>query len=945
MMNDSQRLNAIKQFVADWNGRGKEKSDAHLFWLDLLTALGMKNPTQAVEFEKSIEIEEHICFIDVFMPSTKVLIEQKSRGIDLDKPARQSGDKFLTPFEQAKRYADALPRSQQPRWIVTCNFDEFRVYDIDRLPMFITDRPVEPQIIKFKHLVQEYRRLMFLVDPNDENIAEIGLNKDAVEIIAVIRKGFAKKMLAPRRFKDDEDPVQHLNPEQRDILNKFCIRLVFCLYAEDAALFKPNQFVDYLSNAADYSRALADLFKVLDTPKKQRPRELPAVLRAFEYVNGGLFADDSLVLPPFDKTVSDGITLNARNVPDKRDQKFNWFAINPTIFGALFESDLNRAVRRKGGMHYTSVENIHRVIKPLFLDALHDEFDKIRSMKNQQRRRALLKFQDKLASLTFLDPACGSGNFLTETYIQLRMLENDVLRELLNFKTLETVCTIKVTIDQFYGIEINDFACAIAQTAMWISESKMYYDTDVGIREKIKPLPLKHSARIVCDNALRLDWKKIVPDGVDYIIGNPPFVGYSFQSKEQKNDLLAATHLNNKKLDYVTGWFYKAAEFMLGTQTRAALVSTNSIVQGEQTAAVWKKLFETIHIDFAYRTFKWTSESEMQAAVHCVIVGFSHAPNDRPKLIFDGDRKIIAQNINAYLIDGADVFIESRSKPLCDVPEMIGGNRLADGGNLIIEANEYDDFIRREPRAKKFIRRLIGAEEFLKDKPRYCLWLKDATTDELKLPLIAERVEACRLDRLSGAADRQKLAATPHLFREQLNPSKCLVIPNITSERRRFIPMRFIDDNVICSNRLFLIPDAELFHFGVLTSLVHMAWMRVTAGRLEIDYSYSKTIVYNNFPWCDASAKARQHIRRTAKRILEVRGRYPERSLASLYDEATMPDDLRAAHVENDRAVMAAYEFSESLSEAEIVSRLMVMYQHLTRQAATDKFAIKRGNR
>ena len=934
-MNDTQRLNAIKQFVTDWNGRGKEKSDTQMFWSDLLRALGLKNVNSAAEFEKEVDVDGNKCWIDVFIPSTRVLIEQKSRGIDLDKPAKQSDGSELTPFEQALRYSEALPRRKQPDWIVVCNFDEFRIYDMDRVPSDIhADRHVRPQIIKYKHLVIAHKQLMFLVDPNAEDIAEIGLNKDAVDIITVIRKAFARKMLAPRRFTDAEDPVQHLNPEQKDILNKFCVRLVFCLYAEDAALFNPNQFVDYLLHAEDYTRALDDLFRVLNTPKPQRPKNLPAALRAFKYVNGGLFDDQSLVLPPFNKALSDGITLNARQVPDKRDQKFNWFAINPTIFGALFESGLQRDVRRQTGMHYTSVANIHRVIKPLFLDALHDEFDAIKRKTKNNRRAELERFQLKLASLTFLDPACGSGNFLTATYISLRTLENDVLRELLK---LGVVGSIKVSIDQFFGIELDSFACAIAQTAMWISESKMYYDTDVGARERFELLPLRHSARIVCGNALRMNWNEVVPDGVDYIIGNPPFIGYSFQSKEQKADLLAATHLNNKKLDYVTGWFYKAAEFMLGTQTRAALVSTNSIVQGEQTAAVWKKLFETIHIDFAYRTFKWTSESEMQAAVHCVIVGFSHAPNDRPKLIFDGEQKIVAQNINAYLVDGADVFIESRSKPLCDVPEMIGGNRLADGGNLIIEANEYDDFIRREPRAKKFIRRLIGAEEFLKDKPRYCLWLKDATTDELKLPLIAERVEACRLDRLSGAADRQKLAATPHLFREQLNPSKCLVIPNITSERRRFIPMRFIDDNVICSNRLFLIPDAELFHFGVLTSLVHMAWMRLTCGRLEMRYSYSASIVYNNFPWC----ARRESIERTASAILEVRGRYPERSLASLYDEATMPDDLRAAHVENDRAVMAAYGFSESLSEAEIVTRLMEMYQHLTIRPAADKMQLK----
>ena len=935
-MNDTQRLNAIKQFVTDWNGRGKEKSEAHLFWLELLTALGMKNPMQAVEFEKEIVVDGHTCFIDIFIPSTKVLIEQKSLGIDLEKSARQSDGKFLTPFEQAKRYADALPRSKQPRWIVTCNFDEFRIYDIDRLPMFVTDRPVEPQIIKFKHLVQNYKRLMFLVDPNDENIVEIGLNKDAVEIIATIRREFAKKMLAPRRFSDDDEPVEYLDAEQENILNRFCVRLVFCLYAEDAALFKPNQFVDYLKKATDYTRALADLFKVLNTPPP-RPRELPAVLRAFEYVNGGLFADDSLELPPFDKTVSEGITLNARNVPDKHKPPFNWFAINPTIFGALFESGLTRDVRRMGGMHYTSVNNIRKVIKPLFLDELHDEFDDIKRRSKKKRIAELLQFQDKLASLTFLDPACGSGNFLTETYIQLRTLENDVLRELLK---LDAVCTIKVTIDQFFGIEINDFACKIAQMAMWISESKMYYDTDVGIREKIKPLPLKHSARIVCGNALRLNWNEVVPDGVDFIIGNPPFVGGMMMTRDQKADMLDVWKVKGVgEMDYVCAWFKRVADFMIGTEIRAALVATNSITQGQQAITLWNPLMsDGVHIDFAHRTFSWMSESDDPAAVHCVIIGFSHAPNERPKIIFDGDQKIVASNINSYLLDAPNVFIENRANPLCDVPPMHFGNMPRDGGNLIIKPNDCDQFIQSEPLAEQFIHPFIGAEEFINAKDRYCLWLVNATKDDLKLPLIAKRVEGCRRFRLSSkAAATRAMAATPHLFAQITQPAgkDYLVVPSVSSERRKYIPIGFLTAETIVSNAVQIIPDAGLFHFGVLTSIVHMSWMRIVCGRLESRYRYSKDIVYNNFPWCAPSAA----IARTARGILDARAKFGDRSLASLYDESTMPDELRAAHAANDLAVKSAYGFSSELTEAEIVSRLMEMYQHLTTRPAADKIS------
>ena len=937
-MNIVKRQSILKKFVDAWSKRGSEKSDAQMFWNELLAALGFKNPSEHVRFEFPIEVDGRQCYIDVWIPTTDVLIEQKSRGIDLDKPVQQSDGSFCTPFEQAKRYADALPYSKRPRWIITCNFDEFRIYDLDRLPTSIVPIDNAPQIIKFKRLPVELRRLNFLVDPNDENIFDGSIDIKAVESIEKIRETFARKMLGKQ--KSAANPIERLTPNQRAQLNRFSVRLVFCLYAEDASLFVPNQFVDFVKrHADDFDNALAALFKVLDTPDKPvdlRPRDLPKVLRDFPYVNGGLFAANAEDIPDFDKVVANSIDLNAN------DNQLNWFAINPTIFGALFESNLNEDTRRAGGMHFTSRANILKLIKPLFLDALHDEFDEIKRKTKKNRRRALEQFQDKLASLTFLDPACGSGNFLTETYIKLRELENDVLRELLKFGV---PCTIKVSIDQFYGIEINDFAAAIAQTAMWISESKMYFDTEVLARKGVSLLPLRHSARIVCGNALRIDWNEVVPDGVDYIIGNPPFSGARVMTPENKADLVRVFDgwKNVGNLDFIACWFKRAADFMVGTETRAAFVATNSIAQGESVGTLWTPLFDSCRIDFAYRTFCWTSESENPAAVHCVIIGFSTAPDTKPRIIFDGEKKIIAKNINGYLLDAPDFSVERRAKPICNVPPMMMGSMPVDGGNLIIDANEVEEFIRSEPAARKFIRPLLGAEEFINNKRRYCLWLVDAAEDDLKLPLIAARVKAVRQFRLSSKADStRRAAAFAEKFHAVRQPStNYIAVPKVSSERRKYIPIGFVSPDVIATDLLFVVPDAELFHFGVLTSSVHMAWMRLVAGRLEISYRYSAVMVYNNFPWCDRTSA----IERTAARILEVRQQFQNRSLASLYDESTMPSELRAAHAANDRAVLDAYGFSAEMSEAEIVTRLMDLYQCLTTGAAADKIAIKRGDR
>ncbi len=589
-------------------------------------------------------------------------------------------------------------------------------------------------------------------------------------------------------------------------------------------------------------------------------------------------------------------------------------------------------------MHYTSIENIHKVIDPLFLDGLKRKLADITDEPVFKRRlKALHEFQDQLASLVFLDPACGSGNFLTETYLSLRRLENQVIKLIYNMEPLDAfVNPIKVSINQFYGIEINDFAVTVATTALWISESQMMAETESIIHHDIDFLPLHSYANIHEGNALHMDWRHVCPHP-DYIIGNPPFVGYSLQSKEQKADILSVfVDRNGKpfntagKIDYVAAWYYKAAEMMQGTNIRAALVSTNSITQGEQVASIWKPLRELfgIHIDFAYRTFRWDSEANLRAHVHCIIVGFSCANNTKDKIIFDNGQQIKANNINAYLIDAPDEFIESRNKPICEVPYMTTGNRPADGGNLIIEADEYDDFIKSEPAAKPFIKKLLGSAEFINNKKRWCLWLVNASPAQLRsMPHVMERIQKCKADRLASPdAGRRKLADKPALFRELNNPSDYIAVPKVSSEKRRYVPMGFLHADTIATDLLFILPSATLYHFGILESNVHMAWMRVVCGRLKSDYRYSKDVVYNNFPWPSPTAGQAEKIATTAQGILDARSHYPDSSLADLYNPNLMPYDLLEAHRANDRAVMAAYGFATRMTETECVSRLFDLY-------------------
>ena len=918
MLTDAQQRSAAKQFVAEWRNRGYEKGETHVFWTSLLrNVLGVDYPESFISFETQVLLG-HTSFIDAYIPETKVMIEQKGLHVDLNKPAKQSDGSLLTPYQQAKRYADELELSKKPRYIVVCNFKTFHIHDMER-------PHAAPEVLELEDLPTEYYRLSFLTDLHKAHLKrEMALSIQAGEIVGQLYDAILKQY---------HDPTAERTLKS---LNMLCVRLVFCLYAEDAGIFgAKNQFHDYLQRfeARDLRRALIDLFKVLNTREEARDPYLDEELAAFPYVNGGLFAEAEIEIPQFDEAAR---TL----LLEKASDDFNWSNISPTIFGAVFESTLNPETRRAGGMHYTSIENIHKVIDPLFLDDLRAELESCLSHKAlATRNKKLLALQDKLACLTFLDPACGSGNFLTETYLSLRRLENRLLSAIYQDQAvLGLDDVIKVSIRQFYGIEINDFAVTVAKTALWIAESQMMKATEDIVHRNLDFLPLKAYANIIEGNALRIDWNTLVPkERLNYIMGNPPFVGARLMSPKQKEDLNAIFEggKNVGNLDYVSCWYKKAAEMMSGTTIRAALVSTNSITQGEQASLLWKPLVEKlgVHIDFAHRTFRWDSEANSKAHVHCVIIGFSVAPNDKPRLLFDGDGVKTCQIVNAYLCDAPNVFIESQSKPLCAVPEIGMGNQPIDDGNYLFLPEEKEAFLQIEPAAEKYFRKWYGAQEFINNKPRWCLWLGECSPVELRqMPECLKRVENVRQFRLaSKRASTLKLAMSPTRFQtENMPKGNYIVVPKVSSERRCYIPIGLFDSSVFCSDLVFLIPDATLYHFGILTSSVHMAWMRAVAGRLKSDYRYSKDIVYNNFPWCEPTEAQKAAIEQTAQGILDARALYPDCSLADLYDETTMPPELRKAHQANDRAVMKAYGYAPSLTEPEIVADLMKRYQTLT---------------
>lgn len=927
-----------KEFAERWAGRGNEKSDNQSFWIDLLqNVYDVKQPTEYISFEKRVKNSHTNTtnFIDGYISSTLVMIEQKDIAKDLLKPIRQSGGLYLNAYQQAKQYSDDLKLSEKPRWIITCNFKEFYIYDMDK------SVPEKDSLhIELSELSKQAYQMNFLVSQTNHHlIKEQELSIKAGELVGKLYDSLLEQYkLAPL---DEKIMYEHLN--------KLCVRLVFCLYAEDAGLFeKKNQFHDYLSqySAENIREALKTLFKVLNTKNEERDPYLSEQLKAFPYVNGGLFADENVLIPPFTDELRTMLL-------DQASDEFDWSDISPTIFGAVFESTLNPETRRKGGMHYTSIENIHKVIDPLFLDDLKDEFNQIMQIKREKIRNAHLReFQNKLASLYFLDPAAGSGNFLTETYLCLRKLENKII-SIINknqfdlYASEEDFNPIKVNIDQFYGIEINDFAVTVAKTALWIAESQMMDETSLIMMTDYEFLPLKTNANIIEGNALRMDWNDVIPASeLNYIMGNPPFIGARLMSVDQKNDVLSIfgkkwKHVGN--LDYVSCWDKKSMEMMAETNIRGALVSTNSVTQGEAVANLWKPLFEKgLHFDFAYRTFRWDSEAHIKAHVHCVIIGFSVAVNNRKKRIFTGEKYQYAENINGYLMDAPNVFIENKSIPLCNVSKASFGSMPNDKGLLSnYSENEMLEITKKYPDSKKMFKPIVGSEEFLHNKIRYCLWLTDIETFEIKaIPPIYNRVQMVKeIRKSSDRIATKKLASTPWLFGEIRQPkSNYLIIPRVSSERREYIPIGYMDYHTIASDANIIVPDASLLMFGVLASSIHNNWMRVVAGRLKSDYRYSVKNVYNNFPWPTPSEEQKSKIEHTAQAILDARSLYPNSSLAEMYDPDNewMYPELMKAHQENDKAVMDAYGFHYDMSESEVVSELMKMYQKLTAEKGSN---------
>lgn len=972
MKTEKQIASSAAEFAERWKGRGYERGESQPFWLDLLSnVFGIETPTDGfIRFEEHHKVDESN-YVDGRIPTTRVLIEQKSKDKDLRAPIRQSDGALLTPFQQARRYVVGLPVSEHPRWIVTCNFSEFLVYDMEQ-------PNGDPEQIKLEDLGKDYYRLMFLVDAKNEHISkEMRVSMQAGEIVGKIYDALQKQY-------DDN------SPEALRWLNILCVRIVFCLYAEDAEVFTHDQFHDYLVryDAEDLRNALIRLFDVLNTPQEQRSKYLKDDLKAFPYTNGGLFAEE-IEIPQFTEELKQTLLQNA-------SLDFDWSEISPTIFGAVFESTLNPETRRSGGMHYTSIENIHKVIDPLFLNDLRRELDDILEEKvERQRKRKLSDYQTKLSSLTFLDPACGSGNFLTETYLSLRRLENEAIREMYHGQTMmgAFVNPVKVSIQQFYGIEINDFAVTVATTALWISEAQMLAETERIVHQDIDFLPLKSYHNIREGNALRMDWDVIeVPSNVptvyaknahiiyeeeamkasepiaefddvnmvvgdytrgiksnakryevhyDYIIGNPPFVGARLMTESQKQDVLDVfgnDWKNVGNMDYVCCWYRKAANLMKQNPScRAALVSTNSICQGEQVANLWEKLFEQgIRINFAHRTFRWDSEASLKAHVHCVIVGFSYN-QVLPLYIYDNENRITADNINAYLLNAPNVFVGSRQSPVSNVPDISIGNKPIDGGNYLFSEEERNEFVMKEPSSAPYFHPYYGAEEFINRNPRYCLWLGDCSPSELlKMPHCLKRVEAVREMRLSSKSEgTRKLADKPtHFHIENMPKGDYILIPCHSSEKRRYIPMGFMSPSDICSNAVLLMPNASLYHFGILESAVHMAWMRAICGRIKSDYRYSKDVVYNNFPWPNLTDEQKTKIEKTAQAILDARAKYSDSTLGDMYgDKMYLFPELFAAHQENDRAVMQAYGFDQKMAEdkteATIVAELFKMYQEL----------------
>ncbi len=890
-------------FSREWADETRETAEAKSFWDAFFNVFGISRRAVAVFEDPVRSLQGSYNRIDLFWKG-RLLAEHKSAGKDLDKAKGQAFD-YVQDLLREGRHAEA------PRYIVTTDFAHLQLYDLEAAEKLLADFPLKEFHRHVKHFafIAGYKQHAFAEEP--------AVNLKAADIMS--------------RLADTLEDAGY--PDHRRQV--FLVRLLFCLFANDTGIFDSNAFDLLIHESApdgkDLGPALAEFFDTLNLPREQRQKTLDETLAGLPYVNGGLFAEP-LPVAHFTAAMRAAL-LDATG--------FDWSRISPAVFGALFQGVMEPRARRQIGAHYTSEANIIKVIRPLFLDALQDELNKAGS-----NHAALGRLRDKLASLKFLDPACGCGNFLVIAYREIRALENNLLATLHQGQTVTDIAQIaRVNVDQFHGIEIDEWPARIAEVAMWLMDHLMNRDLAEKLGQYFARLPLKKAPHIFQANALRTDWKELLPPKeCSFVMGNPPFVGQTYRTDEQNQDVrdLFGDIKRVNSIDYVACWYVKAADYMRANPAiRCAFVSTNSITQGEQVEPIWGKLLSLgLQIHFAHRTFKWTSEARGKAHVHVVIIGFGLSDHS-PKLIFDysdDETPIVhtAKNINPYLIDAPNVLVASRATPICNVPKMTKGNQPTDNGNFILSAAEKDELIAKEPAAAQFIHPYLGSEEFINGNPRYCLWLKDASPVELKkCPTILQRLQNIREFRLkSTAKPTREKAETPQLFFFISQPdSSFLAIPEVSSERRKYIPIGHMDANTIVSNKLWIVPAAALYHFGVLTSAMHMAWMRQVTGRLKSDYQYSGSIVYNNFPWPEKITDARRlEIERLAQAVLDERAKHLEKgaTLADLYDPVTMPPALAKAHVALDRAVDRAYRSAPFDTERARVEHLFTLYQSLT---------------
>jgi len=811
------------------------------------------------------------------------------------------------------QYVEVLPQEKLPHAVLICDFVHFHHYNLDKNNE-LTEFPLEE--------LADHAEL-FADIAGYENVTY--RKEDSVNVAAA--EQMAKLHDALKAAGYTGHPLEVL-----------LVRLVFCMFADDSGIWNQDQFINLIKNrtnedGSDLGMWLPRLFQVLNTSAEKRASTLDKELASFPYINGGMFAEQ-LPFPDFDSKMR-SILLDCCSL--------NWLMISPAIFGSMFQGVMDAEERRNLGAHYTSEENIMKLIHPLFLDELWDEFETDCTFKGDTKEAKLKALHEKIASLRFLDPACGCGNFLVITYRELRILELELLKEL-NGKSraLDISNEIKLNVDQFYGIELEEFPCRIAQTAMWLMDHLMNRKASEVLGEYFVRIPLHASAHIMNANSLTTDWESVVPKSeLSYILGNPPFVGARIMSETQKAELMNIFQdtPNNGNLDYVTCWYKKAANYIQGTAIECAFVSTNSICQGEQVAILWKPLMEQqgIKINFAHQTFKWSNEAKGKAAVYCIIVGFSLHDRAKKQLftyetVTSAPQPHEVKKINGYLIDAETIFIESRTMPLCDVPEIGIGNKPIDGGNYLFTEEEKNAFVKSEPLSEKYFHKWLGSDEFINRYYRWCLYLGKCPPNELKqMPEVLKRIEAVRKMRLASTSEgTKKIAATPTRFHvENIPTSTYILIPKVSSEKRNYIPIGFISPETLASDLVFIVPDATLYHFGILTSGMHMAWMRYVCGRLEMRYRYSKDIVYNNFPWPAPTDKQKADIEVAAQTVLDARANYPDSSLADLYDPDTMPADLLKAHQKLDRLVEKAYGKSFD-SDAARVSFLFQKYQELT---------------